>query len=383
LDSSVEEGIRLLRQEVLRQAKIKKIESGIWKGKRIVTIEKWEKLKKKFKDKEILQFIPEIYLDRPFGFNEYSSIKDEEFHNWSKIWFEYLKSKKDSKFGAELCGGCILYQDLDHPNSHNPSNSTSIRDIILKHPKAKGAKLGCPIDIFQCPYNQFEDDFLFELRYIWKIVHDALSEAHRRSTYNHSKFIEIDFEHGFAFSYHHWSSQPHKEPIEITLNSHKLSIIPIKTIKDIYNVLTTPKLLKAILEQYNNYVMDEPKGNTDEHDDDEDKDTKELKQWMPKIIQFFKEIKDKINLEEMCDLTNHTMRDEEEEKKRAEQIHTSLLQREPEYANYFKKQLSDNCVVCSKFSNIHCLNCGNWICDEHWREHGQTMHNYVSKKNKT
>jgi hypothetical protein len=381
IDKTVDNAIEILVNEAKLQAKAKNAELKFWEGKKIVSIQKWDELKRKLDDAELFDFIPNEHIEWPIRFMDYPLMGSKKYQEWTKSWRQYLISKKDPKLGKRLCHGCILNAEPDKSIwGFRYPTSTSIRDMILKHPLAKDYKFGCPTNVFKCPYKQLDQgDELFVLAEMWEIVHGALMEAHHRTYYDHGGFFEVDFERRIAYEQRHWYKDPVIMRIDEALRTLKLSVVPISSIQDIFDVLTNPESLGLVLEQY---IKQVGRGNaeyTGKPDPNADKKAQRIRKYKKPILELFTELKDKIKLGELLDLYDQPKELEAEESARRLGIDAWLLKNHPEHEKDFKKKRNGKCVDCSKFSNIHCLNCGDWVCDEHWRAHGSAKHKYENQ----
>lgn len=210
LDRTIDLALGLLKHEVHRQITIKKEKDSFWMGRKIISVAKWEKLSQKHTREQMFKFIPESYVESPFGFVDIPFGSTTAFKDWYKIWKEFLWSRKDPDFGHEVCHGCILNTDVDKAGfGFMYPKSTSIRDVILKHPLAKGVEIGCPMNVFECPHGQIKENVdLFKLARIWKTIDDALKTAHYMTYYNHGVLFEVNFDSRIASVQRNWFSDP-------------------------------------------------------------------------------------------------------------------------------------------------------------------------------
>lgn len=82
-------------------------------------------------------------------------------------------------------------------------------------------------------------------------------------------------------------------------------------------------------------------------------------------------IKPMIKPEDFSGIHDESHESEEKEKRRRKEVREWFLKERPELAN---RVMSGNCFLCDGFANIHCVNCDQWICVEHWRKHGEETH---------
>ncbi|MGI0026337.1 MAG: hypothetical protein ACREAD_00655 [Nitrosopumilaceae archaeon] len=366
LERVVKSGIRSLEKEAEKSIRFA-IKTGtlhVWKNRKIISVKEWEsKIHTIGNQPEFLQYIPEDYVNTTVFYSVAKDEKEEEERKeWFNDWREFLDHKKNPAYGKYMCRQCIL-------NPSSKIQSTSIRNVMVKY-LDKNIKFPCiVVNMFQCPYEQLEKDYtLLWLGEVWRIVDDALRDAHNLTTHNNSKTLEANFETGWVDN--HWSRSydtVSTGSLEIELRNFRISKVPIKEIKDIYNVLTDKKKLDVILEQY---IKDVASGTryAGETKAEAEKKADSISKLKGGIIDLFASIKDEIKLEELRNLSDETLADEENAKKIGLGIHYV----DKKHADIVR---SGSCYSCKEFANIHCINCDIWICPDHWREHGADSHN--------
>jgi hypothetical protein len=186
--------------------------------------------------------------------------------------------------------------------------------------------------------NLLDVDDLFNVSEVAFQVELALGKA-QGMTKSNETIYETDFVSGKVKEiYANYNGDPYsfstEHPIEEKLNEVKrLSKVPIRNAKDVYNALTDRETLNKVLEQ--GLDNEEYQGHRDE------------------LINLFisQKEKDRIKIE---DLTLY------------EPIFTSHIQK-------------SKCSICNEFANIHCINCGNvWLCVDHWKQHIEDRHEHNS-----
>ena len=103
--------------------KIKHDGINYWKGKRIISVKKWNELYEKnsiYTDnykiilisREPLQYFPDEYNGSISSFKE--ELK-EETQKWNTEYYELLEFRKNPTLGRRKCSGCIFSGHLDDP----------------------------------------------------------------------------------------------------------------------------------------------------------------------------------------------------------------------------------------------------------------------------
>lgn len=255
LDQTVKDGIKVLERSAEKKIRkpIKNDTLRMWKGRKVISLSKWEKIESDLG--VVFDYVPDGFID------EYSMIYnwrlgekfDKDRAEWLKDYFGYLEFKKNSEYGKYRCSNCIQ-------NPFSKTKTTSIRDILVKHFVDSEILFPCEVvNIFECPYGQGSKDYaLFFLGRIWKIVDDALAYAHSKCTYDNKRFIEADFEKNIARDNYSWSPTRFSfGPIAREIGDLRLSQVSVEMIKDIFAVLTNREKLDLLLEQYIESVADD------------------------------------------------------------------------------------------------------------------------------
>ena len=368
LDRAVRDRIKVLEREIVERALVAIQEGMLWKGKKLVSVEKWEKMKNKEQvQHEMLHYIPDGYVSNPFSYS-----KDEELWNkrneWYKLYLEFLEERKFPKYGASKCGGCIL-----QPGIYKEYNfDFNLKEIMLTGIRDKKCEIKFPcgvLNIFECPYGQDKNanNALFTLRDMYEIITSALTHAKTLTMLGNNHTFEVDFESNWFEGYSDIRFRPNTwGTVEKNLSGLSLSKIPIRTIQDIYNVLTNRESLDTILEQYLKH--------TSNYESCTENDSKHLKEMKKSIIDYFVSIKNQIKIQDIMIGNGLNFEEEKQYFKDQERLSEWFEKNDKEYYPFRKG--SGKCVLCRKFANIHCTNCDVWVCVNHWREHGLDTHNF-------
>jgi hypothetical protein len=233
-----------------------------WKGRKIIPLNEWIQLRG---TPYALDYFPDDFNMVWTSLAE-SDLKnsDEAARKWYSDYLDLMEHKKNPNYGRAKCFHCLLSPDGDDPIfiginrlvakglQNNENQSIPIR---IEYP--------CPVaNRFECPYDcekgkvstaEFKVEDLFELANIAFAVEIALAVA-RKDT----------------------------------------SVVQIKNKQDLYQALTDREMLDMILKQGLEYVLSDK-----ETFDDLSRFEKLQKDNRPKIVDYFMNIRDKINLEEL------------------------------------------------------------------------------------
>jgi hypothetical protein len=366
IEKAIKKETRALEREIERRIKlaVKNKTLRTWKDKKIVSIEEWNKMINNKDHSKLLEFIPEDYVEYPLSYFSYDDPKlEEKSEEWWKTYCEFLEEKKSQSYGKARCTGCIL----NHSSNYGME---SMRNLILKT-IGLSTEFPCQtVNIFNCPQNQGKDGYrLFTFGRLWKIIHDALSYAKDETSSNNDRMFDVDFKYGTHKGFYSWSHTATSfGRLEYSLEGLKYCKIPIRSIKDIYDIITDDKKLDFLLEQYIEHVRDNAHYASKSKSDTEKKveDVKVLKKY---ILDLFKLAKPLIKLDDMRGIDNETFEDEEKRRKSYEGSVESIIKFQPDKANEVYMSRSGKCMSCHGFANIHCANCDLWVCDQHWMQH--------------
>jgi hypothetical protein len=346
-----------------------------WKGRKIIPLDKWLKITKantisrreSYNVKEGLQYFPDDYFAWMFPLGIPEDLK-EEANKWYSDYIELMEHRRNPRIGRTKCFHCLLSPDaedsalfiginkviaraLEDGNSYDTSkkdtgdscNNSSFFSSISTGTSIYPCKV---LNRYACPYDNkggkikaganLDVDGLFALYDLAFQVELAFCHAYSMSKSNETIY-EADFEAGKVKEiYANYRGDPFsfstEYPLEEKLSKgvKRLSKVPIRNVKDVYNALTDRETLNKVLEQ----------GLDDE----------EYQRHRDELVNLFMGLKekDKIKIE---DLTLY------------EPIFTSNRQK-------------SKCSICQEFANIHCINCGNvWLCVDHWKQHKIDYHN--------
>ena len=373
LDQAVKSGIKILEGTV--EYKIKEIaknnSSKVWKGKKIVSIQKWNSLKKQGNSYNLLDYMLDDHIEHPFYDLKDDQLTENDRELWCKDYFEFLEIRKNRGLGKTLCDECML-----HPKCE--IKSPSVRDVILKGISDNNRKITFPckvVNIFECPYMKEEKDAsLFDLKNIEEITCNALGFANTRTKFDNSDTIQANFENNTAIYRDDCPLAYERDNLTSLLKDFRLSKVPVKDIKDAYKVLTNREKLNAVLELYIESVADDYRGEKKRTPTSEEKAAK-IREWKSMILDFFSEIKNKIKPEDLRDVCGQTPEFEEYQIKIRKRDLEEEIARNPERFEIAQKmERSGSCVSCSGFANINCIHCNIWVCDKHWKEHAISKH---------
>ena len=269
----------------------------------------------------------------------------EEANKWYCDYIELMEYRKNPRYGRTKCFRCLLSPSREEAAIFLGINKVIARAIEQENNNISSSTIyPCPIlNRYKCPFdkkksnnnsnkineegdsNLLDVDDLFNLSEIAFQVELAFGHAYSMSKSNETIYEE-DFEAGkvkeiCANYYGNPYSFSTEYPIEEKLSHvHRLSKVPIRTVRDVYNALRDRETLNKVLE--------------------EGLDDEEYQRHRAEIVNLFMILKDKIKIE---DLTLY------------EPIFTSNIQK-------------SKCYICQEFANIHYINCSNlWLCVDHWK----------------
>ncbi len=194
------------------------------------------------------------------------------------------------------------------------------------------------VNRFACPYEKdkrkdkkFDVDDLFALERIASVVESAFFTAYSMSKSNEIVY-EADFKKDVVKEIRTlYGGGPWAWDIEYPLEEKlaevkRLSIIPIRNVNDVHEILTDGEKLGKILEQ----GLDE-----------------QYIKYKEEFVKFLESIKQNVKIED-------------------------LRVAEPVWKS---SRPASECVVCKQFANIQCVNCYDvWLCVDHWKQHGSNRH---------
>lgn len=366
IDTSVRRTLRELEGHAR-----KSITSGIvetWNQYQVVSVEKWEKLKKKKPGLGILlKHIPEQYLEHPLGHDHKTEGEKQQIDKWNSDWTKFLEERKDPKLGRVHCSNCLL-----HPNAGRFDKS--LHSIMLK---GIDTKFPCDIvDYFQCPVKDNKN--LFYLKYAMESVSDAISYSERATnSMDKTHYAYPSRSHVEDFMNLHQSGKPSSFGPDSFLGDKETTKVPIRNISDKFKLFTDKKLLRTILEEYVKYLRKGTAYNSVEH-------TKEKAETVngiiPYILHYFSSIKSKITINEVRDRSGRDLEEEKVEKKRIADLHEEWAREDGNLRQNMLKQRNGLCMICNEFANILCMECDKWICTTHYNDHKTKIHKVQIEK---
>jgi hypothetical protein len=328
-----------------------------WKGRKIIPLDKWLKITKAntissredYNVKEGLRYFPDDYFEWMFPLGGIPEDLKEEANKWYLDYIELMEYRRNSHYGRIKCFRCLLSPSREEAALFIGINKVIARAIDREENTDNNISIyPCKIlNRFECPYekknckkeNQKEDspsdvDILFNLSEVAFQVELAFAQAYSMSKSNETIY-EADFEACKVKEIHaNYHGDPYsfstEYPLEEKLSKEvkRLSKVPIRNVRDVYNTLTDRDTFDKLLQQ----GLDE-----------------EYQRYRDEIVNLFMSLKekDKIKIE---DLTIY------------EPIFTSNIQK-------------SKCSICQEFANIHCMNCSNvWLCADHWKQHDVDKH---------
>jgi hypothetical protein len=180
--------------------------------------------------------------------------------------------------------------------------------------------------------NLLDVDDLFNLSEIAFQIELALGKA-QGMTKSNETIYEAAFEAGKVKEvYANYRGDPYSFSTEYLLEEklkevRRLSKVPIRNVKDVYNALIDRDTFDKLLQQ----GLDE-----------------EYQEYKDELIDFFISIKNKVRMED-------------------------LIVYEPIWTI---KREKCRCSICNEFANIHRVNCKDniWLCVDHWKQHKADYH---------
>lgn len=214
-----------------------------WKGKKIIPADQWLEFKKQYGKKAALEFFPGDFL--PYSFPlQIQGEEDQQLKQAADSWYsdytELMEFRKNPTYGKRKCFHCLLSPDRIDPIFIG-INSLVARGLQQKQPEGEGVMYPCKVvNWFECPYSK-----------------DKVSNEN------------IDIDELFKLAEMAFATE-----LALTKAMEANSLIKVRTVDDIYHVLTNKEILEKILEQ----GLDEEKH----------------KQYKDQIIELFMSIRDKI-----------------------------------------------------------------------------------------
>ena len=362
--------------------KIKHDGINYWKGKRIISVKKWNELYEKnsiYTDRykiilisrEPLQYFPDEYNGSISSFKE--ELK-EEIQQWNTEYYELLEFRKNPTLGRRKCSSCIFSGHLDDPlfvgieqviarivsNQGNTINNTTTTTATTNTNNKKEnldlVTYPCNVmNFYKCPFdnnfqNSYTKEVLFTLQRIAFTIELAISTFFG-ITKDNEIIYEVDFENDRVHEIHTaYNGEPKNwdwiNNVKEQLSKVKpISNIMIRIEEDIYTILTNKEKLNFLLKEYYEKYQ---------------KRLKESEEQQQQII---------LNKEEKRHNIVSFILDNNKDSIKIEDLKIY----EPIYKCY---RARGNCINCNSLSNIICINCNNhsWLCTNHWQQHKIEKH---------
>lgn len=232
-------------------------DSNHWKGKEIIPLNDWLPLRG---TPYALGYFPDDF-DKFHTFLSESDLKgsDEQRRKWYSDYSDLMKYKRNPNYGKTKCFHCLLSPDMD--DHIFIGINRLVTKGLEKNNNSNPTQYPCSVvNRFECPYEngkgsdaRFNVEDLFDLASMAFAVEIALAVARKDS-----------------------------------------SAVQIKNKQDLYRALTNQEMLDVVLGQGLEYVLSDEKTF-----DDTSKFEKLQKDNRNKIADYFMNIKDKINLEDL------------------------------------------------------------------------------------
>lgn len=341
-----------------------------WNGREIIPAEEWHKKSDYPEENDCLQYIPDVYQDRyhflcsPNNENQYKNRK-----RWEKDYFEFLNHRKDPEFGKYKCRTCPLNEFEMY---------FGIKDILRRYfeKNLPNYSPSCGVvNIFQCPYGYEESsNSLLNLGSIFRIVDESLRYCWDL-TWKHDRAHYVDFQTGRVgqerriISWNIWEK----------MIGLKVPRLPLQSVQDIFNVLTTPELLEFLLDEYIDAVGMRNYENIVKHEwpTFTVEDVEEFKEM---IMYFFSENRELVKLESLTDCFGYTAEQEEVNRNEKNQREKQFRIKNPSgFQEIEDRNNSGICPLCGGIAKVYCMNCSAWVCADHWEQHGFEKHGFEVK----
>ncbi|MDE1770563.1 MAG: hypothetical protein KGI28_08445 [Thaumarchaeota archaeon] len=363
IDVSVRKTLRVLEDQARKSISTGMVDS--WNQYQIISVEKWEKLKKKKSSLAVLmRYLPEEYLDHPLLHYPGTESKDPKIDTWFSDWEKYLEEKKDAGLGKFRCAHCILHPDAARFDE-------GLHSIMTK---GIDGKFPCKVvDIFQCPFE--ENEQLFHLKYMFDYIRDAISHA-ESVTHEMDKthYAYPSRSHVEDFMNLHQSGKPNSFGRDTFLGEAEFTRVPIRNISDKFNILTDKKLLGIILDEYVIHLRKDTDYGSREYTIEKAETLSKIKS---DILHYFSSIKSKISIGDVRDSRGRNLEDERAENKRIAELYEEQSQEDYNLRQNMNKKRNSLCMTCNEFANILCMECDKWVCTVHYNEHKATIHTKV------
>ena len=266
-----------------------------WKGRKIIPLDKWLKITKantisrreNYNVKEALQYFPDGYFEYMFPLGIPEDLK-EEANKWYSEYIELMEYRRNPRYGRTKCFHCLLSPDaedralfiginkviaraLEDDNYYNNSKKDTSNSDNNSYSFSLSTSTETPIypckvlNRYACPYDNkgskikpdanFDVNNLFALYKLAFQVELAFATAYSMSKSNETIY-EADFKAGKVKEiYANYHGDPYSFSIEYLLEEKlskevkKLSKVPIRNVRDVYNALTDRDTFDKLLQQ--------------------------------------------------------------------------------------------------------------------------------------
>jgi hypothetical protein len=229
-----------------------------WKGKKIITLAEWKKKFARYdpaypmrtvvqNTKEAVQYYPDDYekLLLPLG------VPDEEMEvvtrHWVNQYFELMRFRNNSKFGRWKCFNCLLCPDKEKEGNHlglrrlvasilevsdqEKEEDDNFDTSTATNTQSTQSLYPCPVlNRFKCPYDR--------------------QEMEKKPTTHHQQQVTNEDSNSYDVDYlitlGAYCSMVESAIIKATKEN---SIVPIRSLEEIYNALTDRETLDKLLQQ--------------------------------------------------------------------------------------------------------------------------------------
>ena len=229
--------------------------SHYWKGKKIVSLNEWLKIKNNYGLNTALQYFPNDFPRSGLTFILYG-IEDQtlkqEADQWGSDFIKLLEYRKSPEYGKWKCCRCLLSPDREEAAIFIGINKVISRALDTDGESVYPCKV---LNRFVCPYDK-------------KIAaegEDMVSD--------NGQIEKLNVDHLFYLSELAFAVE-----LALAKAQEEDSVFRIRSTEDIYHVLTDKETLEKVLHQ----------GLKEEH-----------KQYKDKILELFTNMKDRIKAEDL------------------------------------------------------------------------------------
>ena len=225
--------------------------SHCWKGKKIVSLNQWLKIKNNYGLNTALKYFPNDFPRSGLTFMLYG-IEDQtlkqEADQWGSDFIELVEYRKSPEYGKWKCCRCLLSPDREEAAIFIGINKVISRALDVD----SGSIYPCKVlNRFACPYDK---------KITKDIVEDGITE-------------KPDVDHLF-----HLSELAFAVELALAKAQEEDSVFRIKSVADAYHALTNRETLEVVLQQ----------GLKEEH-----------MQYKDSILDILTNMKDKIRIEDL------------------------------------------------------------------------------------